>query len=124
MGEPQDQILRLAKTTGNQNVGQAREASLIGTYDLPLPGSCRRGNDEVVGSTWRARPSNVRQQGGMRFGHVQVVGLDRNNVEDSRDETLALVPPTPFRQLNANLQLRHGDGRYRYIITVVDHIPQ
>ena len=57
----------------------------------------------------------------MRFGHVQVVRLNRNGVEDCRYEALTFVPPTSLRQLNANLQLRHGDGRYRDIVTVVDH---
>jgi hypothetical protein len=58
----------------------------------------------------------------VRFGNVKVVGLNRDGVENRSDEPLTLIPPTPFRQLNANLQLSHGDRRNRDIITVVKHI--
>lgn len=60
----------------------------------------------------------------MRLGHVEVVGLNRDGVENSRDEALALVPPVPLRQLHANLQLRHGDRRHRDIIAVIDRFAQ
>src|SRR6478672_1733965 len=60
----------------------------------------------------------------MRFGNVEVVGLNRDGVENRSDEPLPFIPPAPFRQLNANLQLRHGDRSNRDIVTVVDHIGQ
>ena len=60
----------------------------------------------------------------MRLGYIQVIGLNRNGIEDCRDEALAFVPSAPLREPNANLQLRHGDGRYRDIITVVDRFFQ
>lgn len=50
--------------------------------------------------------------------------LDRNGIKNRRDETLTLLSPTPLRQLNANLQLRHGDRRYSNIITVVERLGQ
>lgn len=58
----------------------------------------------------------------MSLGHLEVVGLDRDSVENRRDEALPLVTPTPLRQLNANPQLRHGNSRYSDIITVVNGI--
>ncbi len=58
----------------------------------------------------------------MRLGNVKVVGLNRDGVENRSGEPLTLIPPTSFRQLNANLQLRHGDRRNRDIITIVEHI--
>ena len=60
----------------------------------------------------------------MRLGNVKVVGLNRDGVENRSDEPLAPIPPTSFRQLNANLQLRHGDRRNRDIITVIEHISE
>jgi hypothetical protein len=73
-----------------------------------------------VGAARRSRPPNVCQQAGMRVSHVEVVGLDRDSVENRCDEALALFPPTPFRQLDADLQLRHGDHCHRNIIAIVD----
>ncbi len=58
----------------------------------------------------------------MHFGHDKVIGLDRNDLENRLDETLTLLSPAPFRQLNANPQLRHGDRRDSDIITVVDRL--
>lgn len=58
----------------------------------------------------------------MRFGNVKVVGLNRDGVENRSDEPLTLISPTSFRQLDANLQLSHGDRRNRDIITVLEHI--
>lgn len=60
----------------------------------------------------------------MRFGDIEVIGLNRDGVQNRGDEPLTLIPPAPFCQLNANLQLRHGDRRDRDIITVVDHLAQ
>jgi hypothetical protein len=61
----------------------------------------------------------------MRFGNVEVVGLNRDGVENRRDESLTLIPPPPpLRQLNANFQLGHGNRRHRDIITIVDHLTQ
>lgn len=42
---PQHWTHRLAKTTGNRDVGEVGKASLIGTHHLPLPASCRRSDD-------------------------------------------------------------------------------
>lgn len=113
-----------AEISHNRDAGKLNEACLIGTNDLPLPGSRRRGNDEVVGTTRCTCPPDVRQQRGVRFGNIEVVGLNRYGVQSRSDEPLTLIPPIPFRQLNANLQLRHGDRRDRDIITVVDHLAQ
>lgn len=60
----------------------------------------------------------------MCFGNIEVVGLNRDSVENRRHEALALVSPAPLRQLNANLQLRHSDRRDRDVVAVVDHIGQ
>ena len=91
---------------------------------MPLLGSCRRSDDEVVGTTWRSCPPNVRQQIGMCFGHVEIVGLNRNGVENRRYEALPLLSPAPFRQLDTDSQLRHGDRRDRNVIAVVNHFLQ
>lgn len=73
-------------------------------------------------ATRPACPLDVCQQGGVRFGHDEVIGLDRNDLENRLDETLTLLSPAPVRQPNANPQLRHGDRRYSDIITVVDRL--
>jgi hypothetical protein len=97
---------------------------MVRTHYLPLPGSRRRSDDEVVGTARRACPTDVRQENGMCLGHVEVVGLDRDGIKNRCYEALALIPPAPLRQLNAHSQLRHGDRRDRDIITVVDGIAQ
>lgn len=113
---------RLTRTACDRDAGKVDEGGQVGADHLPLPGSCRRSDDEVVGATWRTRPPDMRQQGGVRFGNVKVVGLDRDGVENGSDEPLTFIPPTSLRQPNANLQLRHGDRRHRDIISVVEHI--
>jgi hypothetical protein len=97
---------------------------LIGSHNLPLPGSRRRGDDEVVGATRRARTPDVRQESGVGLSNIELIGLNRDGVENRSNEPLARIPPAPFRQLNANLKLRHGDRRNRDIVTVVNHIGQ
>lgn len=77
-----------------------------------------------MGTAWRPVSPNVRQQIGMCCGHVEVVGLNRNGAENRLDETLPLLPPAPFRQLDANPQLGHGDRSDRDIIIVIDCIAQ
>jgi hypothetical protein len=58
----------------------------------------------------------------VRLGHIEVVGLNRDSVDDGRNEALALVPPPSFCQLNANRQLRHGDRRNGDIVSVADRL--
>lgn len=77
-----------------------------------------------MGTARGARSPDVRQEGSVLLGYLKVIGLNRNGVENRRDEALALVPPAPFRQLNANPQLRHGDRRNSDIITVADRLVQ
>jgi hypothetical protein len=77
-----------------------------------------------MGTARRTGPTDVRQESRMCLGHIQVVGLNRDSVEDAYDEALALGPSAPLRQLNPNLQLRYRDRRHRDIIAVVDRIPQ
>lgn len=60
----------------------------------------------------------------MRFGHVQVVRLNRDGVENRCDESLAPMPPPPLGQLNADTQLRHGNRRHRDVVVVVDRFTQ
>jgi len=60
----------------------------------------------------------------MFFGNVEVVGLNRDGVENRRYEMLPLLPPASFRQLDADSQLRHGDRRDRDVIAVVNHFLQ
>lgn len=60
----------------------------------------------------------------MRLGYAEVVRLDRDGVENRGDESLAVGSPSFLRQLDADLQLRHGDRSHRDIITVVDHLTQ
>ncbi len=73
--------------------------------------------------TARGAPSpDVRQQDSVGLGYLEVIGLNRNGVENRRDEALAFVPPAPFRQLNANPQLRHGDRGNSNIVTVADRL--
>jgi hypothetical protein len=66
----------------------------------------------------------VRQESGVRFSNFELVGLNRDGVEDCSDEALTLFSPAPFGQLNANLQLRHGYRRYSDIVTIVDRFAQ
>ena len=93
---------------------------MIEAHDLSLPGSRRRSDDEVVGAARRPPLPNVCQEGSVCLSHVEIVGLNRDGVENRCDETLALLPPAPFRQLNSDPQLSHGDRRHRDIISVVD----
>ncbi len=60
----------------------------------------------------------------MCFGHVEVVGLDRDSVEDRRHEALPLLPPAPFCQLDTDSQLRHRERRNRNVIAIVDDFIQ
>lgn len=121
---PQRSVHCLTRTACNRNLGEFGKAALIQAHDLPLPSPRRRGDDEVVSAPRRTRPPDVRQKSGVRFSNFELVRLDRNSVEDRSDEALTLVAPAPLRQLNANLQLRHGNRRDRDIITVVDRFAQ
>ncbi len=67
---------------------------------------------------------NVRQQDSVGLGYLEVIGLNRDGVENRGDEALALYPPAPFRQLNTNPQLCHGDRRNSDIVTVTDRLVQ
>ncbi len=106
------------------NAGKLGKATSVEAHDLPLLGSSRRSDDEVVGTAWGARSPDVRQQDCVGLGYLEVIGLNREGVEDRGDETLALVPPAPFRQLNTNPQLCHGDRRDGDIVTVADRVVQ
>ncbi len=119
---PQRSAYRLARTACNRDARKFSKGSLVGANDVPLLGACRRSDDEVVGATWRSRPPNVRQQIGMCLGHVEVVGLNRDGVENRCHKALPLLLPAPFGQLDTDPQLRHGDRRDRYVIAVVDHL--
>lgn len=107
-----------------RNAGELGKATSIEAYDLPLLGSCRRGDDEVVGATRGTYSPNVRQQDSVGLGYIKVIGLNRDGVENRGNEALALFPPTPFRQLNANSQLCHGERRNSDIVTVTDRLVQ
>src|ERR1044071_2530811 len=60
----------------------------------------------------------------MRFGDVEVVGLDRDGLETRGDKPLTLAPSASFCQLNADFQLRHGDRGDSDVIAVADHLVQ
>jgi len=77
-----------------------------------------------MGAAGRSFTAHVRQQDSVRLGHAEVVDVDRDSAEDRGDKTLALLPPSPFRHLNADLQLRHGDRRDRDVIAILDRIAQ
>jgi hypothetical protein len=47
----------------------------IKAHDLPLPGSCRRSDDEVVGATRGTYSPNVRQEDTVGLGYIKVIGL-------------------------------------------------
>lgn len=66
----------------------------------------------------------MRQQIGVCFGNVEVVGLNRDGVENRRHKALPLLPPAPFRELDTDSQLRHGDRRNRDVIAVVNYVLQ
>lgn len=115
---------RLAKPARKGDAGELGKATSVEGHDLPLLGSCRRSDDEVVGATRGSCSPNVRQQDSVGLGCIKVIGLNRDGVENRCDEALPLVPPAPFRQLNTNPQLCHGDRRYGDIVTVVDRFAQ
>jgi len=106
------------------DAGELGKATSVEAHDLPLLGSRRRRDNEVVGTARDTGSPNVRQQDSVGLGYREVIGLNRNRVEDRGDEALAPIPPTPFRQLNTNPQLCHGDGRDSDIVTVADHLVQ
>lgn len=60
----------------------------------------------------------------MRLSNTELIGLNGDGVENRGNEPLARISPTPSRQLNADLELRHGNRRNRDIVIVVDHIGQ
>lgn len=60
----------------------------------------------------------------MGLGHVEVIDLDRDRIENRRDEAFALLPPTPFRHLNTDPQLRNGDRRDCDIVAIGDRLVQ
>ncbi len=91
---------------------------------MPFPGSRGRSNDEVMGTARGALSPDVRQQDSMGLGHLDVIRLNRDGLENRGDEALALVSSASLRQLNANLQLRHGDRRNSNIVTVADRFVQ
>ena len=119
---PQRPAYRLAAC--KEDIREFGKATLVQAHDLPLPGSRRRRDDEVVGAPWGSCPPNVRQQSGVCLSDTEVVDLDRGRTENRRDEALALLPPASLRELSTNFQLRHGDRRYSDIITIVDHLSQ
>jgi hypothetical protein len=77
-----------------------------------------------MGTAWGPFSPNVCQQIGMGCGHFEVVELNRNSVENRINKALPLLPSAPFRQLDANPQLRHRNRGDRDIIAVVDCITQ
>ena len=77
-----------------------------------------------MGATWRSRPTDVYQQIRMRFGNIEVVGLDRDGLENCRHKILSFLSPASFRQLDADAQLRHGNRRDRDVIAIVDRFLQ
>lgn len=119
-----DHLDRLAQSAYKEDIGQLGKATFVEAHDLPFPGTRRRRDDEVVGAPWRSSPTDVRQESSVCLGHVEVVRLNREGVQNCRYKALAFLAPAPFRELNANLQLRNGDRRYSDIITVVDHLSQ
>jgi hypothetical protein len=64
------------------------------------------------------------QEYGVYLGYAKVIGLDRNGIENCGDEALALGPPAPFCQLNADPQLCHRDHRNGDVVAVTDRIGQ
>lgn len=60
----------------------------------------------------------------MGASHVQVVGLDRNEGEDGIDERGPSAPVTGTRQLDADQELRCGDGRDCDVVVVSDDAVQ
>jgi len=60
----------------------------------------------------------------MGIGHAEIVGLDRNSIEDARHETLTLLPAAAFGQLNPDLQLSNGDRGDRDVVAIVDQLAQ
>jgi len=64
------------------------------------------------------------QESGVGLGDVKVVGLNRNGVENRRDEAFALVTPAPVCQPNADLQLSHSNSRHRDVVGVVERCAQ
>jgi hypothetical protein len=90
---------------------------LIGSHDLPLPGSRRSGDDEVVGATRRPRTPDVGQESGVGLSDIELIGLNRDGVENRGNEPLARISPAPFRQLNANRKSRRETLRQNHSIT-------
>lgn len=64
------------------------------------------------------------QESGVHVSHADVVDLDGDRIEDVGYEPLALLPAAALGELNANLQLSHGDRRYRDIIAVIHRLAQ
>ena len=71
-------------------------------------------------AAWLAFPPDMGQKSGVSLGHLEVISLDRDGVEHSRNEPLAPLSSPPLCKLNTDLQLSYGDRRHRNIVVVVD----
>jgi hypothetical protein len=67
-------------STKERNAGELGKAAFIQAHDLPLESPRRCGDDEIVSASWSSSSPNVRQQSGVRLGHLKVVGLDRYGI--------------------------------------------
>ncbi len=66
----------------------------------------------------------MRQQISVSFGNVEVIGLNRDCIENRFYEVRPLLLPAAFRHLDTNSQLRHGDRCDRDVIAVVNYFLQ
>jgi len=77
-----------------------------------------------MGTPRRSGAAYVGQESGMGIGHIDVVDLNRNSIENARHEALAPLPTVAFGQLNPDLQLSHGDRCDRDVVGIVDQLAQ
>ena len=94
----------------------------IGGDDHPASRSGGRCDDEVVGTAWRALPSDVGEQEGVGFGRSGIVGDDRNRREDVFDERRSSPRGCPAAQQRSSAELGDGDGCDRDIVVITDHL--
>jgi len=58
----------------------------------------------------------------MGLRHVDVVGLDRDCVQNGGDKSGTRLTSVLVSQLNTHPELCHGDRGYRYIVLIVDEL--
>ena len=110
--------------TSQRHFGKPLEASRIRAHDLSLAGPSRRRDDQIVRAAGPAAASSVGEQDAMRPRHIEVVGLDRDRLQDRGKKPLPLCSPLAIGQLDSDRQLGDADRGDCHVVLISDQLLQ